>query len=83
MKFDLAYHNRLYNEWHATHTSTCLCKRFKDGEDMWKPNDPLKQVPDDKLPDRDPQVRKLLGKAQRQDEEEEASGKKFDKLFEL
>lgn len=82
--FDLKNHNRLYEEWHSPHGPNCLCKRFKDGEEMWKRSAPQQEEPpDDKKPDRDPEVRKLLGESMRKDEQEELGGKKFDQLFEL
>jgi len=35
MIFSLAYHNQFYAERKSTHDSPiCLCKRFKDGEEM-------------------------------------------------
>lgn len=82
-KFDLNNHNRLYEEWNATHGRNCLCTRFKDGEEMWKPSAPQQEEsPDDKKPDREPEVRKLLGESMRIDEEEEMGGKKFKKISE-
>ena len=38
MKFDLALHNSIYAEGNTLHTKqNCLCKRFKDGEEIWAP----------------------------------------------
>ena len=77
MRFDKKFHDAFYEENRLLHSETCLCKKFKDGEEMWKPEIPVQRAAEkaEARPTRDP------SQSEQPWDKRTDTGRTMDKLF--